>query len=258
MIRTRLHELESSGFDDPLLKEMYSAHKYFIDEGVISILSREDVSLSISAMVQADVARLPFAPLLIEFFAPCINEVNKVGRLHACVLLDEKVGAIRARNLVTYMGLDEKLIARVAFKDTLITFDKGQIVIACAGDQLDGDVITIGIMCALLMLNVKGIEKEIIEPVKLNAARAKKGKSLVPAHTVIRIGTIYDRAGRGYRYDGNPGTGRHVRVHMRRGHARHQACGEGQQDRKWVYIPPVLVNYRDGDSLPVVEQVIRV
>lgn len=50
---------------------------------------------------------------------------------------------------------------------------------------------------------------------------------------------------------------RAMRVHMRAGHARNQACGQNRVDRHVVYIQPVLVNYRPGDEVPVPQRVVK-
>ena len=94
---------------------------------------------------------------------------------------------------------------------------------------------------ALLMLHTRGIEKEVIEPTKLNAKRQGTGKIRIPRHTVVRI-RRYDREGRAH----SVGGGRQLPLHLRIGHARHQAHGPHHSERKWIFIPPVIVNYRPG------------
>ena len=94
----------------------------------------------------------------------------------------------------------------------------------------------------LLMLNIQGVEKEMIEAKKLNKARIARGKPSIPQHTVMRIGHVYDQNGERI----GLGTGRVMAVHMRAGHARRQHHGPGNSLVKFVYIPPVLVNFTPG------------
>ena len=106
---------------------------------------------------------------------------------------------------------------------------------------------------ALLMLNIQGVEKEVIEPTKLNRQRKASGKPGIPTHTVMRIGHVYD-------HNGNRvglGAGRTMPVHMRAGHTRRQHYGEGNTLEKIVFIPPVLVNFKPGER-PEVRQPKRI
>lgn len=267
MIGTKLHQLrEIVGTREnvPLLHDMLKAPKYFIDKDVVDLLSRNDVQTSIAAMIQANVARLPFNPLLIEY--DTFGDTG--GKMHCFVLLEEAAGCIRAQNFIMYES--EKYNSTVAREtragshiriDLINSVDilKPTIKVDAngAGDTLDAQIAAVAVMIALLMLNVKGIEKRVVETESLNKQRVKRNKHPVPSHTVIHIGTIYDRSGKGHRYinDGKRGP---MPVHMRRGHARHQACGEGMKDHKWVYIPPVLVNYREESTMRIPEQTVRI
>ncbi len=71
---------------------------------------------------------------------------------------------------------------------------------------------------------------------------------------LLRIGTVIDHLGRETSWS----SGRHMPLHMRAGHVRHQACGKGRTDRRLVYIPPTLVNFRPGDETKPVPQPKRV
>lgn len=259
MIGTKLHQLQQLIPDEPLLPKYLAAPKYYVDRDVVEIMSREDVQESVKAMIQAGIARLPFNPLLIEFKS--INsKVLNASQVHFFVLLSETDGGIRAESSLMY-DTDDTTMYRAVRGTTEVTLTEQAILVNTGGDEIDGTAVGLAVMMALLMLNVKGIEKRVVEVNRLNKQRMKSSKPRIPSHTVIHIGTIYDRSGKGVRYvDGGP-SGRKMRVHMRRGHARHQACGEGMTERKWVYIPPVLVNYSEGDGQQPIHpssQIIRV
>lgn len=266
MIGTKLHQIrELIVEENKLIEEMLAAPKYYIDRDVVELLGRPDVQSSIAAMIIADVARLPFNPLLIEY--DTFGDTG--GKIHCAVLLQEAAGCIQARNFILYESVQHgRTVVRETGQGGYIRIDllhnselnKPTIKVdplGC-GDRLDAQLAAIASMIALLMLNVKGIEKRVVETSRLNTVRKKHAKSAIPEHTIIHIGTIYDRNGKGHKYVSQGQRG-HMPVHMRRGHARHQACGEGQKDRKWVYIPPVLVNYREEHGpVKIPQQVVRV
>lgn len=113
-----------------------------------------------------------------------------------------------------------------------------------------------GLVLALLINNMPQLERHHVDPVKLNKARVRSGKSPISSHTVIRLGYVYDREGRKV-----PLTeaNRTMPIHLRAGHMRNQPHGDAyraahpevQGDSHPVWIPPILVNYKDGDAVPV-------
>jgi hypothetical protein len=268
-IKTKLHVIEEVIYAaektvDPLVLKMMEAPKFYVDRDVVKLLQRSDAQSSIAAMIKAGVARLPYNPLLLEYE----TFGDSGGKLHCCVLLTEKAGGFHAEVMFLYDTSDGRTAIRstVLNKEILVYLlynehDDSKPTIKVegngSGDKLDCEIVAYATMMALLMLNIRGIEKQHIETRALNKSREKKGKGAIPEHTIVHIGTVFDRNGRGQRFGGN--TGRTMPVHLRRGHARHQACGEGMKDHRWVYIPPVLVNYKeDGDKPRTPEQLIRV
>lgn len=247
MIATRLHKLVEDGCVDPLLDDMLAAAKYCIADDLMEILPRADVQTSIAAMIEAGVARLPFSPLLLEFRL-------KPSPMWHFVLLEEigNVGtSIRARQI--YMGPDYSVVSPSRVECSV---HPGLIVVDKASGELEAASVGIAVSIALLMLNIRGVDKQVIETGTLNRARAKRNRPPIPRHTLLRIGTIYDWKGGAHRHGDS--TGRRMPVHLRAGHCRNQACGEGFRDHKVVYIPPVLVNFRPGDAIPVPTKLVTV
>ena len=101
----------------------------------------------------------------------------------------------------------------------------------------------------MLLLNTRGVEKEVVKCERLNRSRARQGHRPVPDHTVIRIGHVYDRSGHATSVGG--GGREPMPVHWRRGHTRLQRIGHGRTQTKLVYIEPCLVNYIEGEDVPV-------
>lgn len=98
-----------------------------------------------------------------------------------------------------------------------------------------------------MTLNIRGIVTRPPPPAvpKLDKARAKKGLPPVTRdYITVHIGFVTDKQGNKVAY--REGVGGHVRVHLRRGHIRNQACGPGLRDHKEIWIPWTLVNYVPG------------
>lgn len=116
---------------------------------------------------------------------------------------------------------------------------------------------------SLIMSQMAELDREVVEPKKLNKARVASGKPSINGHIVIRIGHVYDKEGNKVRItDSNR---RSMPIHMRAGHTKAQPHGRPWMDANpeeamkegntathhIVWIPPVLVNYVDGSPLPV-------
>jgi hypothetical protein len=75
------------------------------------------------------------------------------------------------------------------------------------------------LMALCMVLNTKGIKKHTEPvPVKLNAKRARSGRSPLPSVTYIDVASLAQSAQR-------TGTGREMPMHFRRGHIRHYDDG---------------------------------
>ncbi|MCG6115076.1 MAG: hypothetical protein MEQ84_07740 [Mesorhizobium sp.] len=244
MIATRLHFLSELVGAEPLVSRMQSAAHYVIGDDLVAVLAREDVQKSIIAMIEAGIARLPYAPILIEY------QVAVGARRF--VLLDEAQGGFRVEGAFL---MRDRLASVSSTRGLLRLGTSGVSLDRCANAE-EGAAFVLAAAMALLMLNIRGVDKRLVEPTALNRARAKRGcKAKIPSHTVVRIGTIYDRSGR-HATDG--GSGRTMPVHLRAGHTRMQAFGENFSERKPVYIAPVLVNYRDtADAAPLPRKAVR-
>jgi len=65
--------------------------------------------------------------------------------------------------------------------------------------------------------------------------------------TLLHLSHYHDSSGKRH----GVSTGRHVRLHLRAGHIRNQACGLGFKDHRQVFIKPVVVNYVPNVPVPV-------
>jgi len=240
-IATKLHKAIELAPDEEFFAHCATLPHYVIDPTLTELLARSDVQASVRAMVEAGIARLPFAEMLLE--------LPGAGDLRHFVVLAETAGQFTA----TCGALKGEQVAEVSPPYRLELRDAE---IRVNADRRSHEawmyISAMALGVALLMLNIQGVEKEIIAPVKLNKSRVASGKLSIPTHSVMRIGHVYDS-------DGNRvgmGTGRQMPVHMRAGHARRQHYGEGNLLEKIVYIPPVLVNFKPGESVKVPKRVL--
>lgn len=236
-IATKLHIALALAPEEPVLSAATALPHYVIDRRLTEMLGREDVQKSIVAMIEAEVARLPFPAMLVEFDAE-----HGVRRF---TVLRETVGGFEADLCAMAGG-----VLTIGTHPAQISLTKTGLAIKGHASELDGLAAGFSAAISLLMLNVQGIDKDVIEPRHLNKARRLAGKPSVPTHTVVRIGTITDRTGK--RIPANQA--RTMPIHLRAGHARHQHYGIGWSETKVIYIPPVLVNFKDGDDAKAVRQ----
>lgn len=126
------------------------------------------------------------------------------------------------------------------------------------GNPLDQEMMSaahLAVRALLMLLRVRGIEQRTVTVEKLNKARARRGQVRVPDHIVVNIGHYQTRSGERVRYDPSKPGHRFVRPHMRSGHYRRVWVGSGEARKSEErYIEPYLVNYSDGDEVPVAKR----
>ena len=232
-IATALHKMVEVAPDEPILARSMAAHHFVIDRKLVDLLGRSDVVASIRAALDADLFHLPYPEVAVEFEAE-----DGVRRL---VLLTDKDGGFDA-----YVCAYSEPVLTVSDTPLMVMPDDGKLHISGKGSS-DLDRLAAGFAAAvaLLILNIRGVDREVVEPTALNRKRVDRGLPPVPHHAVFHIGTIYDR-------DGRPvsGSRRAMPVHLRSGYIRQQVHGKGRVERKLVYIAPVLVNYQAGGPDP--------
>jgi hypothetical protein len=236
MIATRLHILTEIAAGETLPLMMGRAAHYVVGDDLVAALARDDVQKSVLAMIEAGVARLPFSPLLVEF------SVEQAARRF--VLLEERGNAVDGGAVAHVATLWRDRMADVSPARVELSLSAGGLSVSGATGEAEALACATAMSFALLMLNIRGVEKRVVEVARLNRARRAHGKPRIPGHTLLRIGTVYDREGKGHGGE----SGRRMPVHLRAGHVRMQACGPEMSERRATYIPPVLVNYREGET----------
>lgn len=241
MIGTKLHIAQAvAKGDEPLLDRMLEAPKYVMSAEVVQMLLRDDVQRAVMSVLEAGIGRLPYSPVTIEFETEAVR--------YFTLLSETDVENEIAVEIAWLKVTPEAERVCVVVHTTIVRLETNGFEVRVAGkDELVAYVAGGACCFAILMLNTRGIEKRVIETDKLNRARAKcgDGRPLVPRHTVVHIGTIYDKSGRAHSVTG---TGRHMPVHLRSGFTRRQHYGKGNEETKLVFIAPCLVNYREDSG----------
>jgi hypothetical protein len=258
-----------------------AAH-FVIDPKLVDLFKDKKVQASMTTLVKHGVQSLPFDPMLVEWrdhrdpeFVHFVRLQTKPivppifsGKLR--VLGEEGHECdIYAYPLTTCPGPEtgDRAIIAMDIRDPMpLSWDagrygKGDRPFVCwtgmsknsEEEKLRDNLAMVSVRAlsiALLMLNNKSVTKEHVDTTPLNRARMKNNKLPIPAYTVLKIGTIYDRHGRAV---SNP-TGRHMPVHWRCAHVREQPYGPGRTKVRPILIAATLVNFQsdtDIDKVPV-------
>lgn len=296
MIRTKLHLLadytitQTTSYEHekyksklggvhPILQKMMGAASYVIDHAVLELLTRADVGKSIAAVIEAGIARLPVSPMLIEFspmqgYTDFVlleeDPVEKPDQLATSlnvwvgVMYPDNSAIIYDYSLPYGIGKDTLTIPDIQMTYTfaelanLTPAKKNEIE---STDAQVKNFIQSGIIAlelAFLMLNTKGIEKQVIEVPNLNKARIRKGRTPIQRHSIIHIGTIYRRDGSAIRGDFGA-TGRHMPMHLRQAHTRRQHYGPREDgNTKLIFVPACIVNFVPDENLAPTHRTIAV
>lgn len=229
-IATRLHQALDMAPDDEALRAMTEAPHYVVDSRLIEMFFREDITKSIAALIEAGIFRLPFPELLVEF------EVG--GPVRRFIHIHERgdgFDCICAALNGPALTVTQKAVRVDVSRDPMCFRADGEM-----SSELDRMACVFAVSVAMLMLNTQGVEKEVLDATPLNKAREVRGQAAIPRHTLLRIGTVVNAKGERVSF----GDCRHMPLHLRAGHVRHQAYGKGRNERKLIYIPPTLVNFR--------------
>lgn len=236
VIYTAFHKADWTGVHAAFRTKVDMAAKYYVDNEVVEVITHGSAWKSVKALVDADMLKLPFSPMLIEFSA--------TEKFRWFILLEDKGDHFKSEAVYLHFPTGKTVWTA---RDITVKLDEQQFNVSGVTHDNDAHAIVCAVTMATLFLNTKGIEKKVVTPEALNKARARKGKVPVPTVTTIRIGTIYDRSGMAHRQT-EGATGRRMPVHLRAGHARQQHHGPNNELIKWVYIEPVIVNYNPGDG----------
>lgn len=220
--------------------------KLVISPEVVKNLDPEVVSASMIAMMECNVLRLPYNPVMLEatfddipdehfFLIVKDDEALLVGYRNECAqvypVLNRMSFDFDRKSLENYVT--PAFVNMPQMPEDLANFQAKHVT------KIVGRLLSI----AYVVTNIRGIVREEVVSERLNKKRRQAGKEPVPTYSLLRIGHVYTSTGEKLKYvqSNSP-----MKIHMRRGHTRHQRYGEGLSETKLIYIEPVLVNYHGG------------
>src|SRR5262245_43173599 len=245
---------------------------YIADRNIVELSFRPDVVKSMRAMQRAGIRELPFDPVMVEYTKTSVWKdteinVNVWVRLQSSPLFGpcltplpyDILSYVVAMTAIPRENDDEDLLYSVLLSDPYAPVaiswvnpenEKGNtpFVVWKEGDDDISDkarhdrhmrLMSVEAMnIAYMMLNTRGLATRHVDCAAMDRARERHGKPRIGSYSVIHIGTIYDRHGKGH-----AATGYHMPVHYRAGHIRQQPCGPKLSKVKPVFIKPCIVNY---------------
>jgi hypothetical protein len=250
MIYTKRHEvsdlfLNSEPAGDPELFFMVGAlfdapslPHYVLTPELMKSLDSQAVSDTCTAMCQAGVANMPHREMLVE---------TKCGHLSLFTLFRQEDDGVYSL-LLTYDGQHVELIPQTMI---INMHPDGTLERRNSPSKDIGDRICATYLVTLVLSHTRGLAKEFVtaESVrKLNKARVAKKRAPIQEHVVLRVGRVYQKNGTAYKHTEGV-TPR--RPHLRKGHARKQKYGPNWSQERWIFVPPVFVNWEEGDDVPL-------
>lgn len=206
--------------------------KYYVEPSLMEICGRPDVTKSLEAMHEAGIARLPLPDVLVEVEG---TTKQGIGAVRNFIILHERQNkelqpteemyhpfrAVIFR-LLTLNGEDTLIFSPgtywLAFdtqadvegipggeKGFGVHYMSGPAPYVEPGPRARQMIEDIGFQdflpckdafeAMIVLLNTRGVQKEVIEPTRLNARRHKARKHPIPRHTIIRVAHTYSRDG---------------------------------------------------------------
>jgi len=280
-IATKLHAMLELSPLDPVLREATTLPHYVVDSAVVEKMGMDAIASTLTALVNAGIRNLPYKNMAVEYEtsqglrvvavlheadaepvyrARCTifghtteNDGSKLGRVGTMDdWMDVTLTRFNPEEHAAEVEETDRLLAAcgVSFEGARVDGPVVRTRTATKRDEMFSPLIGVALGLALLVLSVRGIEKQVVsarDVAKVNKQRAARGKPAVPEYTLLRIGTVYDSKGNGI--SAGEAKRRRMPVHLRAGHTRMQPHGPNRSERKLVFIPPVLVNYVGNEDV---------
>lgn len=269
--------------------ETLAVPKFVVEHELVSMASENrDFHLSLRDMQRANVLRLPFPIILVEYnvrpsdyatnfviLVDLHDEVNRVAfskknsRLvefvdgkgmsflaypyilgHANSGHQEVVGVPSSVCLTGILSdSNEPLLSSMRYPNPML--HAPDAAFARAMEVTKSEVQSwsaLAFMTVTLLMMTEGVEKEQCSVGNLNKKRVASGKAPIPDVTYLRIGRVYRSA------QGNDSvryeSRKSPRPHWRRGHLRSVRYGTGREKLRHVFIRPRLVALKSDATVP--------
>lgn len=248
MIRSKLHTLLESYTDDtPLRRDLMSDPLFLFDDEIADLLLKSKAARqSFDALAEFGHLHLPYLKMTLQF-----KGTGSSSSLTMFVSLREEDGVFWGRTV--FMSPDGSAV--ICEKGTTLKPDRDSFECTVdGGTRADAQIAAAAVIMGVLMTYIGGLDREVVEaPERLNRKRVQKGREPVRGYSYVHVARVVDRSGQTHERGGS--TGRHMPIHMRAGHVRQQVYGPERSLRKPIWVPPVLVNYKPGETEgPVIEK----
>lgn len=272
-VRTRLHKLfenvafpqdvEYQAITDSFLSLVKDKPLFVVSEQAGKLMLHSGVGEIIDAMHEAGRFRLPHEEVVVELpaqvklpaqaegiDASVIAHIKETGTTsfvgHCALVFNDRYFVYPAVNILTWEGDGATFHVDGKFAESVSEsfLDKVRPVVKQMGAYMSQ-----ALTCAVMMLDVKGFDCEVISYDKLNKSREKKGKPGVPSHTYVNLTKVYRSDGSAI--DVKDGGGAKMPMHIRSGYMRRQRYGHGNELTKMIYIEPCVVNFAPDEKMVV-------
>lgn len=249
---------------DPRMKNLLTSPTHVLQPDAFEMMQRTDCGAAIQALHDSGIFRLPYPKMVMEWslreanpfeFAPDFA-ANGYEPLHEFIHLEEKHDEKSGKSgiIAEYAFVFTKSRIGGLFADKLVFAPTDTGLKVAYDKKIDPrilnvarDAAVIAINAALVLMNMKGIEREVHTFEPLNKQRERKGKPRIPQYTYLRIGHVYKADGTRVKY--TEGDHRHMPMHVRAAHTRRQHFGKENAETKIIFVPSCIVNFDPGSNL---------
>lgn len=262
--------------------ELGELPKFVIEKDLLEISLNEGFQQSIVDMKKAEVLRLPFPAMTVEFSGPkChylvyLRDVVAGGQLSwespdfasgvsdgiqpfygvvFRIQTDDKGEYLVISPTVLFIDIDERegipwLGLTGQSYDICDDHSKEFSELASNTYVKDSGAVWQALASALLVMSTAGVTHEVIDVQRLNRKREESNKPLIPRHTYVKIGRVYRNEASDHSDEYVPR--RSPIPHLRRGHLKMVRFGAGRAQKKQVFIKPKLVAFV-GEQEPTLQ-----
>lgn len=264
-----------------VLKAASSLPRFVIDDAVLTLLATDQAMMSISDMLTCGMLHLPYYKCLVEFK---INDVVYNVLLSEDKLADGRTGW--SASVFGYRGSSLRDDAALLFpgkiclsveqpdeapKDTDVGAPRfPEMLYSIEAEDFMKDIPALEAMmedshplafnrsltaflAAMLLPRTIGLKQEARSVKKnFNRSRCARGKSEIPAYTLIGLASYVDANGN----TNSIATKGNVVVHLRRAHKKRVVVGVGRLGREWRFLQAQVVGFLPDGRKPTLPEML--
>lgn len=253
-----------------MIQQFSELPKFVVDSDLLELVMPEGFEHSLLDMKKAEVLRLPFPAMLVEFSYKDTHYVVMLRDTADKSPLSWEGGSVTTDTMPFYGVVfrvhsdedGEYVVLSPSVQGINLEDRDGSPWIAISAQSLDifppskkleglvhttwlkdGAAIYRAVASAMLVMHTEGVKRAVVDCSKMNKKRIASNKPPIPRHIVLSIGKVYRSASGDATDEYNPR--KSPRPHWRRGHLRNVHFGTNKTSIKQKYINPKLVAYRE-------------